>query len=335
MLHRYLGRIQVLTALAKGSDANSARFIVIGDTKSPRDFVLDSCEFFGIEQQRTLPFNYARLCHERSYTRKNIGYLLAMAGGAKFIVETDDDNFPREEFWKARNPNIEGDVAVDCGWVNVYSYFSDTSVYPRGFPIELLHASGERKSVRAGKKTLHCPIQQGLADDNPDVDAIYRMIRELPIVFRKDEPLILQKGQWCPYNSQNTTTFAEAFPLLYLPTYCSFRMTDIWRSFVAQRIAWECDWSIMFHAATVHQERNEHDLLMDFNDEIPGYLNNRKIGIALDEARLIRGVGAIEENMRRCYTQLIRLGVINADELLLLDSWFSDIRTIRASAPKF
>ena len=48
-------------------------------------------------------------------------------------------------------------------------------------------------------------------------------------------------------------------------------MTDIWRSFVAQRILQENDWAVLFHAPTVSQERNEHDLMRDFADEVPGY----------------------------------------------------------------
>ena len=47
-------------------------------------------------------------------------------------------------------------------------------------------------------------------------------------------------------------------------------MTDIWRSFVAQRIAWTNNWSVLFDEPTVWQERNEHDLMRDFRDEVPG-----------------------------------------------------------------
>ena len=36
----------------------------------------------------------AQCCPERSYTRKNLGYLEAMRRGARIIVETDDDNRP-------------------------------------------------------------------------------------------------------------------------------------------------------------------------------------------------------------------------------------------------
>src|SRR5438270_335676 len=80
------------------------------------------------------------------------------------------------------------------------------------------------------RKEIYCPIQQGLADENPDVDAIYRLAFPLPLTFRTDRRIALGGSAWCPFNSQNTTWTREAFPLLYLPSYCSFRMTDIWRS---------------------------------------------------------------------------------------------------------
>ncbi|MBV5271274.1 MAG: DUF288 domain-containing protein, partial [Afipia sp.] len=79
---------------------------------------------------------------------------------------------------------------------------------------------------------------------NPDVDAIYRLTLPLPQSFREEQPVALGRNVWCPFNSQNTTWWKEAAPLLYLPSFCSFRMTDIWRSFVAQRIAWENGWHI-------------------------------------------------------------------------------------------
>ena len=58
-------------------------------------------------------------------------------------------------------------------------------------------------------------------------------------------------------------------------------MTDIWRSFVAQRICWENNWHINFHSSNVVR-RNEHNLLNDFKDEIVGYLNNDKLINELD-----------------------------------------------------
>jgi hypothetical protein len=60
-------------------------------------------------------------------------------------------------------------------------------------------------------------------------------------------------------------------------------MTDIWRSFIAQRIAWTCGWNILYHEATMQQDRNQHDLLKDFEDEIPGYLHNARICRQLED----------------------------------------------------
>jgi hypothetical protein len=106
-------------------------------------------------------------------------------------------------------------------------------------------------------------------------------------------------------------------------------MTDIWRSFVAQQVAWTCGWSIAFHAATVYQERNEHDLLIDFADEVPGYINNGKIARALASLDLAQGEENLEENMRRCYLELIRMGLVQAEEMPLLEAWFADLHAIQ------
>jgi hypothetical protein len=59
-------------------------------------------------------------------------------------------------------------------------------------------------------------------------------------------------------------------------------MTDIWRSFVAQRCLWELNSGVSFHSATVLQERNVHSLLRDLEDEVPAHLLNDKIQVALE-----------------------------------------------------
>ena len=276
-----------------------------------------------------MDFSYAALCPERSYARKNIGYLLAMSGNAPVIVETDDDNFPRESFWDERESLVEGDLTPEQGWVNAYSWFSNSFIYPRGFPLREARSKTANTAERiSAKAPVYCPIQQGLADKNPDVDAVYRMLYPLPFNFQAGRPIMLSRGQWCPFNSQNTTFFPEAYPLLYLPAYCSFRMTDIWRSFVAQRIAWEYGWSISFHSATVYQERNEHDLMKDFTDEVSGYLHNGKIAEALGATVLFGAKGSIFENLRRCYKTLIALELVAEEELQLLNAWSDDLKRI-------
>jgi hypothetical protein len=298
--------------------------IVIGDAKSPATFELEGCDFYSVARQHETGFRYAAVCPIGHYARKNIGYLLGMRAQTPLILETDDDNIPREKFWQPRHLEMETPVLSSHGWVNVYRYFTDALIWPRGLPLDFIRDSLPPFESLA-VQTLSCPIQQGLADDNPDVDAIYRLVLPLPQRFRTDRQIALGTGAWCPFNSQNTAWWPQAYPLLYLPAYCSFRMTDIWRSFIAQKIAWVNGWSILFHGPNVWQDRNDHSLMRDFADEVPGYLNNRAMCIALDELDLQPGLDAIPANLESCYRSLVSRGWVGEQELALLKAWLEDL----------
>lgn len=313
--------------LAAGAKRHGQEFIVIGDSKSPREFALGGADFYSLDHQRSLPLSFARLCPERHYARKNIGYLLAWQNGADVIRETDDDNFPRDGFWQDSDRQFSGSVVESAGWVNAYRYFTDGNIWPRGLPLDEIASAPTPAPANAD-----CPIQQGLADENPDVDAIFRLVLTLPFSFENRASVALGRGAWCPFNSQNTTWFRDAAVLMYLPSYCSFRMTDIWRSFVTQRIAWENGWSILFHGATVYQDRNEHNLMRDFADEVSGYLNNKAIATELDKLKLRGGPAHIGEDLRTCYQALIKMGLIDSAELALIDAWLADLASSSLTA---
>jgi len=314
----------VLSGIAQGCAENGWRFYLAGDRKSPADFGLSGCEFLSAEDQLASGFASARAMPFNHYSRKNVGYLVAIRNGAQVIVETDDDNIPLDAFWSPRVRALDVAEVENADWINVYRYFSGDLIWPRGLPLDAIHQpvpDFERLPLR----TLDCPVQQGLADDNPDVDAVFRLTFPGVFRFRQDRRVALGRGTWCPFNSQNTTFWHDAFPLLYLPSYCSFRMTDIWRSFVAERICWENGWSVLFHEPTVRQERNVHDLIRDFADEVPGYLNNRKIGAMLLGLPMKAGLVAIPGNMRMAYKALADAGLVDAAELPLLDLWLTDL----------
>ena len=207
----------VLRELAAGCLENGWDFVVAGDSKSPADFTLDGCRFLSLDAQRASGFGLGVKCPERSYTRKNLGYLAAIQAGAKVIVETDDDNHPTPEFWSARRARVPCRAVEMAGWVNAYQYFTSGFIYPRGLP--LCHAR-DLGPMAGTVEIVSCPIQQGLADDDPDVDAIYRMLFPLPFRFDVDvAPVLLTGGAWCPFNSQNTTFFEEVYASL-LPVAC-------------------------------------------------------------------------------------------------------------------
>jgi hypothetical protein len=315
----------VLKQYALEAAQNNIPFIVIGDTKSPEQFQLNGCDFYSIDRQILLNYQLVKKLPTRHYARKNIGYLVAIQNGAEVIIETDDDNIPFREFWEPRTATRNATEITNEGWVNVYKYFSKSHIWPRGFALEkILESPPFLKDITE----IYCPIQQGLADDNPDVDAIYRLTLPLPITFNKHHDVALSNGSICPFNSQNTSWFQEAFPLLYLPSYCSFRMTDIWRSYIAQRISWTCGWPILFHGSTVRQERNDHNLMKDFEDEIVGYQNNTQIMDELSKLKLLDGKENMAQNLLNCYERLVELKFIGSDEIPLLHAWLHDLEKI-------
>jgi STELLO glycosyltransferases len=319
-----------LAGLAAGAAGRDISFILIGDAASPPQFSLDGCDFYSLERQQRLPFELASICPVGHYARKNIGYLCAMRSGARLVIETDDDSFPYTRFWTSRVRLQHAQAVGGQGWVNAYRYFSNDDIWPRGFPLDIVRAPA---SAESQPMDVDCPIQQGLVDDDPDVDAVYRMLFRLPFCFERGPAVALTAGSWCPFNSQNTSWWQDAFPLMYLPATCSFRMTDIWRSFVAQRLAWANGWGVLFHEATMRQARNKHDLAKDFADEVPGYLNNRMICAALESLEFAPGTEHLGANMRRAYELLVEREMLHEKELLYLDAWLADVASILTITP--
>ena len=114
---------EVLLRLAKDCKKNGIRMIVIGDRKSPSDFHIDDVDYYSIDEQRNLDFKFVEICPYNHYSRKNIGYLIAIKNGAKIIIETDDDNMPKRSFWSKRlmKNNVK---SIDTkGWYNIYSIY--------------------------------------------------------------------------------------------------------------------------------------------------------------------------------------------------------------------
>jgi hypothetical protein len=88
---------------------------------------------------------------------------------------------------------------------------------------------------------------------------------------------------------------------------------------------------VTFHAPEVVQDRNAHNLLKDFQDEVPGYLNNARIRAILTSLRLTPGKAAMPENLLRCYETLVGHNIFPKAELVLVKAWLGDLNGI---APK-
>jgi len=302
-------------------------FVLIGDAAGPAALELPGCDFYSLFRQQRLDFAFARACPTRSYARKNIGYLIAAAAGAEIIVESDDDNEPLASFWQQRRREHRGPVVSRGGWINVHRFFDDQLAWPRGLPLTVANAPQPRLD-EIDAESADCPIQQGLVSRNPDVDAVYRMLSLPAAAFAADRSIAVGAGTWSPFNSQNTAWFRCALPLMYLPATCSMRLTDIWRSFVSQRVAWECGWEVLFRSPDMEQFRNQHDLVDDFRQEVDGHLYNAAIADALGELDLRPGVENLHDNLRACWKRMVAMEILAREELDLLDLWLADLDSL-------
>ena len=305
-----------------------APLVVAGDSAGPASYLDDNCRFLSIQTQRASRWKLAKVLGERHYARKNLAFLEAIATGAECLYETDDDTFPNAA-WRLRDARVEAQEVRAGEWANVYRLFTDTVTWPRGLPLDAIHDP----VARGARQAVHAPIQQGLIDGNTDVDAIWRLIWSADIAFDANaESVFLPRGTWCPFNSQSTWWWADAFPLLYLPFHCSFRMTDIWRGFVAQACLWAMDAHLVFHAPDSFQVRNPHDLMVDFAKEVPGYLGNRKLVGVLSGLELAPGRDAVADNLKACYRALVGAGIFPVAEMQLIDAFVADLASARGAA---
>ena len=304
--------------------------VVAGDKKGPAHYgnrhFAEGCpiDFLSLTDQQASEFELARKLPVGSYSRKNVAYLYAIAAGAGFLYETDDDNAPLDS-WQLRSETVATARAIDPTngrWVNAYRYFTNELIWPRGLPLSEVRSNlPETRTVAA----VRSPIQQGLANGSPDVDAVWRLIFDRNFAFNEGESVVLEAGNWCPFNTQSTWWWPIAYPLLYLPSYCSFRTCDIWKSFIAQRCLWELGYGITLHAPEVFQDRNQHDLDRDFADEVPGFTRNKDIASVLSRLQLKSGDVQIGDNLRRCYEALVAAGVFPSAELELVELWLENL----------
>ena len=258
------------------------KIVVIGDKKTKNkdwDIFKNSNKlvYLSVESQLKLNYKSTQYIPYNSYTRKNIGYIYAIEHGAKEIYETDDDNIftTFEQLYTSFNFSkvcyAENNKTV---MINPYAYFGRPTVWPRGFRLSDIGNDWFDKFFMSTSEQITSKplVYQGLANGDPDVDAIFRLTRanaDYPIKldFYDLYPLLYFPGNYIPINSQNTRFLYEAFPALALPTTVAFRVCEVWRGFIMERFIWGYNGTVIFHKPSVYQNRNVHDYYLDFVDE--------------------------------------------------------------------
>lgn len=312
-------------ALEKLAKIDGWHLVVVADKKTPADWHLDNCDFLSVEMQDKLPYKIIQLLPWNHYSRKNIGYLYAIEHGASIIYETDDDNYLIDTIAYLPEHKQTLQYVTDAIAMNTYADFGQPLVWPRGFPLN--HLNSASKYTLEFKETF-IPIQQGLVNSDPDVDAIFRLTHAASeIAFDSgQEAISLPKQTMCPFNSQNTIFRYAAFWGLVLPITPKFRVCDIWRGYWVQRILWDMNASLCFLSASANQYRNEHNLIKDFEDEIDLYLQAESFirsALAWNSQEITlkkRSISLMEHLIAQNYFKPL--------ELDLLKAWFDDLNMI-------
>ncbi|EER03972.1 UDP-glucose 4-epimerase, putative [Perkinsus marinus ATCC 50983] len=164
---------------------------------------------------------------------------------------------------------------------------AETVLWPRGYPLSYIRRDRATTTAKPSRTldtwTREIAVVQTLADNDPDFDAIYRLTRPLPVDFHQllTSAFLLAPPTFTPLNAQACLFKAyDALWGLYLPVTVSIypysivwshpeqvhgRVSDIWRSFVLQRLLWDLGASVAVAGRTwVRQLRNSHDYLADF-----------------------------------------------------------------------
>jgi hypothetical protein len=314
----------------------SVDVIVVADRKTPAAAYegLD-CEFLSLDRQRALAPGFDALLPHDHYARKNMGYLHAIRAGYGVIVESDDDNIPRANWASAslRPQEVPGSIHFVVGGsrsVNPYRLFTERHVWPRGLPLcRVLHDDARERTtpVESAGFFGDVSIIQGLADGDPDVDAIFRLTSPeslRPLTFAQTGAYYKLAPTACaPANTQNTVwRDRRDFPLLYLPGFVSFRFCDILKMYIAQAFVRREGRSLAFQGATVFQDRNPHDRFADYLEECEMYRHVDRLIALLEETVDSRAIPPGPCGLQALYGRLVAEGIVgDARELPLLRAW--------------
>ena len=268
------------------------------------------------------PINrYEKIAPSNSYSRKNIGFIRAHKLNID-VLETDDDNRILGDIQKFIYDFDESRTAIVCKSIpNLFKHIYPNAVgniWARGLPLEHINTPFEADRNRLCKTG----VVQYLIEGEPDVDAIYRLVQgdNIQLDASKSFLPISLVDTFHPFNSQGTLWPHRNLCLSYLPATCSFRMTDIYRSYIAERILYSHDECLVFEKPAFHQIRNAHNLVRDFELEISGYYTVSKL---IDIASSIPK-GSKVDMLFDIYLKLVEEKIFAVSEIKLVEAFLEN-----------
>ena len=308
--------------------------VIVADAKSlPAENYLAqlgaaSCVvYLSLHAQAELGYSILEHIPQNSFARKNIGYLFAMQHGAQVIYDTDDDNELTDQgllnLW-ALNTQVEAHFDWITVGSNPYPAFGAAHMWPRGLPLDQIKnaSSSQQYSTVHRQKESICVVQS-LANEAPDVDAIYRLTHvEYPLTFSLHLGMAcrIEPNWMAPFNAQATLFFKDAFALMLLPVTVHERVSDIWRSYLAQSVM-QC--ALAVSRPWVSRLPQSHSHLAHFQAELPLYTQADSLVAHLGQRRF----PTFSDAMVDAYEH----GVVELPDVALAMAWQSDLGRMPAS----
>jgi hypothetical protein len=303
----------------------------------------------------------------KHFSRKNIGYLYAIKKGAQVIFDFDDDNILKSGYdplpiHESHHGNADDFLSMSLvGWnlvrpkptthtnkhplvVNPFPLLganaSGTS-WPRGFPLEEINTPESIGSISPENPITAIPLSKigvllHIADENPDIDAVHRLTKPLPLGFSssligKDYQCFFIKDlndegtfPFVPYNAQSSIHTYSAFWALLLPATVPGRVSDIWRAYFSERLFRDLELGIgLIRPPSITQDRNEHNILADMQAEEHLYYRTGVLVKFLDQWTM-KSDGpntSIPEMMEQLWVDLYERGYVEQNDVELAQLW--------------
>lgn len=345
--------------------------VIVGDMKTPADYVQDlglpggsDIVFLSAEDQKKIISPFLQRLPFNSFSRKNVGYLYAIRHGAKVVYDFDDANVlqlseaaggsstlppelsPLEAFvatasFKVRLTNCSREQSLAF---NPFSRMSPSveGTWPRGFPLSFVQNGTSSGGVCDDREQLaniprdNVGVVQSTHDNDPDVDAVYRLTRKLPNTYRHDRSahnLLVPRNAFAPYNAQATIHYNSAFWGLFLPFTVNGRVSDIWRSYFTAKIFRYLGLSVMYTPPLVTQDRNEHNYLANLAAEQDLYFKTDQLLLFLNSWTHERPYLSLPALLEQLWIALYERDYIGHEDVLAFQDWILTLLNIGYEFP--
>ncbi len=286
-----------LTNIEQYGRKDSVEFIVIIDRKTPAT-VAEACEEAkrrgfrvacpSLDEQEAFLAKFPSMAGRIPYNtdnRRNVGFLMALDGGAELLISIDDDNyclgdsdFVGEHAVAGRTVDIVETESSDR-WFNLGTMLTSqpegVEIFPRGFPYTARRNARELTAV--APRRARVAMNAGLWLSDPDVDAISRLAIAPRVIAAETSPRHLGARTWSPINTQNTGIARDAVAAYYyvrmgftVGGLSIDRYGDILSGYFVQACVKNRGEAIRIGSPVADHRRTPHNLFKDLYHELAG-----------------------------------------------------------------